>query len=160
MPLVHLNIGSNIGDRRHNITQGVDALRRLLAVSADPAAATTIAVSRYFESAPWGFDSPNRFLNIGLNLVTALLPLQLLNLTSAAEREVSAAPHRAADGTTYIDRAIDIDIIFYDTLRMEHPRLILPHPRAYARDFVIVPLLELNPDYPLDLLAPGDNNPA
>lgn len=155
MPTVHLNIGSNSGDRRENIIRGVDALRRLLAVSADPEAAGTLRISDFVESDPWGFDSPNRFLNAGINIFTTLEPLELLDIVMQAQNSVSDAPHRSPDGMAYIDRAIDIDMIFYGTLRLSHPRLILPHPRASVRDFVMIPLLQLNPGYPVEFLAPS-----
>ncbi len=154
MPIAHLNIGSNIGNRRDNIIKGVDALRRLLAVSTDTKAADTIAMSDFVESEPWGYESTNKFLNLGINIETSLPPLDLLDITQQAQSLVCDAPHRADDGSTYIDRTIDIDIIFYGNLRINHPRLTLPHPRAIDRDFVITPLLQLNPHYPLSLLTP------
>lgn len=120
-------------------------MRRLLSASADPTGAETLRLSDFIESEPWGFDSANRFLNIGVNILTDLPPLELLEITQMAEREVSDCPHRATDGTTYIDRAIDIDIIWYEGVECEGDRLTLPHPRATQRDFVTVPFRQLNP---------------
>ena len=68
--------------------------------------------------------------------------IALLYRLQAIEREISSIPHRNADGT-YRDREIDIDIIAIEGLRMRHPRLTLPHPRAAERAFVTIPMQEL-----------------
>ena len=69
----------------------------------------------------------------------------LLDKIQQIERDISAMPHRNADGT-YRDREIDIDIIAIDHLHIDTPRLQVPHPRARQRDFVTVPLQELTND--------------
>ncbi len=98
------------------------------------------------ETDPWGFSSPNRFLNLGVMIETSVPvdPLALLDLTRSIERSIDPSPHRDPSGA-YIDRAIDIDIIAVDRLVLCHPRLTLPHPRAALRDFVILPLSQLDP---------------
>ncbi len=68
-------------------------------------------VSAVVESEPWGFDSPNMFLNIGVNVeVGDLAPLELLYRLQAAQRSVDDSSHRKADGS-YADRRVDIDLI-------------------------------------------------
>lgn len=135
MHLAHLNIGSNNGDRRAFIARAVALISDRFHV---------VAVSDPVESAPWGFNSQNPFINIGISILTDLDPFQLLDATRAIEKEISDLPHRNHDGS-YRDRDIDIDIIFYDTLRVMTPRLTIPHPHALKRQFVTQPLKQLHP---------------
>ena len=139
MPLAHLNIGSNKGDRRGLIDRAIALV--------SSRAGTVLAISRPVGSAPWGFDSPNTFLNVGINIDTPLDPLTLLDQLQAIERTISPGPHRNPDGT-YRDRAIDIDIIAYEGVTIDTPRLTIPHPHARQRPFVMTPLLEIWP-FPL-----------
>ncbi len=101
------------------------------------------AVSEAMESEPWGFESPNRFVNVGVGVRTVREydPLELLEITQRVQGEIDDAPHRDAAGG-YVDRAIDIDIIMVDDVRMDTPRLTLPHPRMREREFVMLPLME------------------
>ncbi len=138
MSRIHINIGSNQGDRRALIGQAVALLSRQLA----PA---RLLLSSYIESEPWGYESPHPFLNLGVLVITAteVEPHDVLAATQAVERVVGhGAPHRHPDGT-YCDRPIDIDIIDIDHLHIDTPQLTLPHPRAHLRPFVTVPMAEL-----------------
>lgn len=131
----HLNIGSNYGDRMAFIAGAVALLSRRFDV---------LAVSDPVVSDPDGFKSDSQFVNIGLTILTDLDPESLLDATQSIEKQVGTLPHRNLDGT-YRDRDIDIDIIYYDNLRVSTPRLTLPHPRAAHRHFVMTPLRQLNP---------------
>lgn len=136
-----LNIGSNLGDRRRHIISAVLALARELSPC-------RIELSDYIESEPWGFDSDNRFLNLGVHISTdrEIIPHDLLDATQRAERRAgNGDPHRNADGS-YRDRPVDIDIIAMGKLKIDTPALTLPHPRAHLRDFVMIPLRQLAPD--------------
>lgn len=101
---VHINIGSNLGDRENNIRRAVASLRQL-AVDVN-----AVRVSDTIESHPWGYDSPNDYINVGMSFDTALSPHQLLARTRDIEKQISDTSHRDAHGN-YIDRLIDIDII-------------------------------------------------
>ena len=116
---------------------------------------TVARQSSFIETEPWGFVSPNRFLNAAVMLLTELTPHQLLRLTQQIERElgrttktndvkseelrVNGEPHIYG----YCDRPIDIDILTYDDLHIDTPDLTLPHPRMSQRDFVMIPLSEI-----------------
>ena len=173
---VHLNIGSNLGDRLENIKRAVSSLRQLASVP------SSIAVSDPFRSSPWGFVSSNEFINVGMSLDCVLDPELLLQATQRIQRSISSASHRDASGA-YIDRIIDIDIIAickvlpaaappddgiapstascgiappncasWQLLHVDSPTLSLPHPRALQRDFVTIPMQLI--DKPLyDLLS-------
>lgn len=164
---VHLNIGSNLGDRLENIKRAVSSLRQLASVP------SSVAVSDPFRSSPWGFVSSNEFINVGMSLDCVLDPEPLLQATQRIQRSISSASHRDASGA-YIDRIIDIDIIAickvlpaaappddgiaplncasWQLLYVDSPTLSLPHPRALQRDFVTIPMQLI--DKPLyDLLS-------
>lgn len=139
--LAHINIGSNIGDSRSVIER---AVADVFAISEG-----VVRRSGYVESEPWGFSSPHRFLNIGVEIETSLPPEELLKRLLEVEKSISPASHRNPDGS-YRDRLIDIDLIFMAdddgvVLRYASPALTLPHPRAKERPFVMNPIVELHP---------------
>lgn len=138
MATAYINLGSNIGDRRSTIERAVAAIEADLGVSARR--------SQWVESEPWGFDSPNRFVNLGIVVDTELEPIELLRRLQAVEKSIDPSSHRDAEGR-YIDRVIDIDLIAVDHLVVDTPELTLPHPRMKERPFVMGPLLELCPDW-------------
>lgn len=139
---VYLSLGSNSGDRRAHIGRAVAALAlRLPAVS--------MRTSGFYCSAPWGFESGNDFLNIAAAMTfdrdaawSDAEAEALLDTLQGIERDISAMPHRNADGS-YRDREIDIDIIAIDKQQISTQRLTIPHPLAQQRPFVTVPLGEI-----------------
>ena len=93
-------------------------------------------------------------MNIGMSFDTSLTPPELLAATQRIECTISTASHRASDGS-YIDRLIDIDLIAATTIpttsdpdphliTLSTPTLTLPHPRAHLRDFVLIPLRQID----------------
>lgn len=141
MHRIHLNIGSNQGDRMASIGRAV-------ALIASRLHARRIELSDYVESEPWGFESDNAFLNRGVLVISDAVgddPVDVLDRLQAIERLIAPdSPHRHPDGS-YADRQLDIDIIDIDGRPFSHPRLQLPHPRANARPFVMMPLRQLDP---------------
>ena len=101
-----------------------------------------LALSGFYETEPWGFQSENTFLNAALRLETSLSPLELLKATQQIEVEMGRT--QKSNGT-YHDRIIDIDILLYDDLILQTPELTLPHPLMQDRRFVMEPLLEIAP---------------
>lgn len=132
---VFLNIGSNLGDRRRNLSRAVGAIEKEFGY---------FELSHVVESEPWGYESPNPFLNVGMMILSDLEPQEVLHKLQAIERSLSPAPHRNPDGS-YADRVVDIDIIAIDSLVMDTPELQLPHPRMEERRFVLEPMAELAP---------------
>lgn len=129
----YLNIGSNISDPRRMIALGVERLESLFG---------PCRVSSPIESEPWGFDSPNSFVNIGIEVETDLSPRELLTAIQTVERELSPVSHRNPDGS-YKDREIDIDIMDYDGPPYSDEHLAIPHPHLSERPFFLIPLNEL-----------------
>ena len=135
--IYYLNIGSNIGDRRDNLYRAVVALA---------AGTGGCAVSSIVESEPWGFESENRFMNLGVSLSSTMEPQEMLDRIHDIEQRLGSASHRDADGG-YIDRLVDIDIVAIDDLVIDTPTLQVPHPHLPERDFVLKPMAQLAPDW-------------
>ena len=133
----YLNIGSNIGDRRDNLYRAVVALA---------AGTGGCAVSSIVESEPWGFESDNRFMNLGVSLCSDMEPQQMLDRSHEIERRLGSASHRDEQGG-YIDRLVDIDIVAIDDLVIDTPTLQVPHPHLPERDFFLRPMMELAPEW-------------
>lgn len=134
---VFLGLGSNVGDREAHLAH---ALRRLAAET------RLTAVSRVHETEPVGHLDQDRFLNMVARIRTPLDPMALLRLVRAIEGE------RARVRTfRNAPRTLDIDILLMGDLRVDLETLAVPHPRMAERPFVLVPLLELDPD----LTEPG-----
>lgn len=148
MSNVFLNIGSNLGDRRKNLSRAVAAIEKEFGY---------FELSHAVESKPWGFDSDNDFLNIGMMIISDLQPLEILRKLQEIEREMGSESHRKPDGS-YADRLIDIDIIAIDDLIIDTPELQVPHPRMAERRFVLEPMEELAPfwHHPLLHKTPGE----
>ncbi len=150
---IHLNLGSNLGGREDILGRAVALIKDVLP--------GRVTCSQVIESAPWGFESANPFLNLGVMVeidgAMAFEPMELLRIFQDIQHALDPSPHRDAAGG-YIDRAIDIDIIAIDNLVIESPQLTLPHPRMHLRRFVLGPMAELAPSWhhPLLHLTPGE----
>lgn len=132
-----INLGSNLGDRRLNLSR---AMRAVGAEFGD------FEMSHVVESEPWGFDSTNSFLNVGMAFNSDLPPEEVLGRLQRVERSISPAPHRDASGG-YADRVIDIDIVAVDREIIDTPSLSVPHPSLAERRFFLEPLAELAPGW-------------
>lgn len=135
MAIVYVNIGSNLGNRRALIEATIEKIAETFGF---------YCKSEFVESEPWGFESTNSFLNIGLAFKSSLSPEEILDKLQTIEKEISKVPHRDVKGK-YKDREVDIDIMAIDDLAYRSERLQVPHPHLYERDFFMLPLLELNP---------------
>lgn len=136
-----LSIGSNLGDRLAHLQGAVDALRPWV-----------VAVSRVYETAPWGPVPQDDYLNaIVLADDPDATPLDWLERAHAAER--------AAGRTREVrwgPRTLDVDVVAVGDVHRDDPELTLPHPRAHERAFVLVPWHDLDPDATLDAAPLSD----
>ena len=133
---LYLSLGTNLGNKRENLTRAIELLSLALG--------KCIAVSQFIETAPWGFDSENSFLNCVAAFETALAPMQLLDMTESIERELGRT--QKSNNGHYRDRIIDIDILLYGGNIIVSDRLTIPHPLMHKRDFVLEPLAEIAPE--------------
>ena len=135
----YLNYGSNLGDREGNLWAAD------LRVSID--IGLVVARSKVVESAPWGYDSDNPYLNMAVAVESFCEPLEVLDIIHEIERELNGGrSHRDADGN-YLDRMIDIDIMAIGSEVIDLPQLQVPHPRLMQRDFFRLPFAEIAPQW-------------
>lgn len=126
-------MGSNLGDCRKN-------LERAIRLIGDRVGHVT-RQSSFIETEPWGFESPNKFMNAVILCETTKTPREVLMLTQQIERDMGRRKKSVSGG--YADRPIDIDILLYDDLTIDEPDLKIPHPLMHQRDFVMIPLEEV-----------------
>lgn len=143
---VIINIGSNLGDRRLNLSRAV----RAIASEFGP-----FELSHVVETEPQGFDSKNKFLNCAMMVQTDLDPHQVLQTLQRIERQLGSGDHRNPDGS-YRDRTVDIDIMAIDDLVVDSPDLKIPHPGLPDRVFFLQPMAEIVPGWthPVTGLSP------
>lgn len=130
---VYLSLGTNLGNRKRNIHEAIEKIGELIG--------TVERQSTLYETKPWGFSSPNDFINVCVLVQTVMAPRQLLEATQHIEQEMGRTL-KSVNGE-YHDRIIDIDILLYDNLKVDEPDLKIPHPLMEERDFVMVPLREI-----------------
>ena len=141
--IVYLGIGTNLGDREANLRRAIELVHERVG--------ECMACSSIYRSAPQGFVSENQFANIVAVCQTNHSPIEVLRITQAIEREMGRT-EKSVNGI-YHDRVIDIDLLqAFDGNRITDngrgievtsDTLILPHPRMQERDFVMIPLREV-----------------
>ncbi|TWT06239.1 2-amino-4-hydroxy-6-hydroxymethyldihydropteridine diphosphokinase [Planomicrobium sp. CPCC 101079] len=130
----YLSLGSNMGDRLGMLKQAVRLLMEHHAIE-------VAGISSLYETEPVGFTEQPPFLNMVVRIKTDLPALTLLGICQEIERRL--------DRKRIIHwgpRTIDLDILLYNQENMETEQLVIPHPRMHERAFVLIPLLELNPE--------------
>jgi 2-amino-4-hydroxy-6-hydroxymethyldihydropteridine diphosphokinase len=136
----YLGLGSNVGDRRRHLQAAVDALPEH--------GVAVLASSLVYETEPVGLVPNQRdFFNACLRVETARGPEELLRTCKDVERALG----RKAGGERHGPRLIDVDVLLLGGIEFASARLVVPHPEILSRRFVLVPLLELDPE----LAAPG-----
>jgi 2-amino-4-hydroxy-6-hydroxymethyldihydropteridine diphosphokinase len=132
MATVYLSLGTNLGDRAHNLERAVTRLTEVL---------DALVLSPVYETEPWGLVDQPDFYNLCACGETTLEPRALLRLLKRLERALGRI-----DGTLWGPRLIDIDLLFYDDQVLDEPALQVPHPRIRGRAFVLITLLDLVED--------------
>ena len=130
---VYLSLGTNLGNRKRNIREAIDKIGEQIGV--------VKRQSALYETNPWGYSSPNDFINSCVMVLTAMAPRQVLEATQRIEQEMGRIL-KSVNGE-YHDRIIDIDILMIDDLVIDEPDFKIPHPLMEERDFVMKPLKEI-----------------
>ncbi len=133
---IYIGLGSNQGNREQLIKEAISLLS---AAIGEP-----LSQSSMIETEPWGFASPNPFLNMVAHFVATITPIELLDTTEEIERRLGRHT-KSTHSKGYCDRPIDIDILLYGTQTIDEKRLTVPHPRMNERMFVLQPLAEIAP---------------
>jgi len=100
-------------------------------------------VSRFYRSAPWGVTDQPDFVNAVAEIETALTPGDLLQELL----DIEARLGRVREGRRWGSRCIDLDLLTYEEVILTSVSLVLPHPRMQLRAFVLLPILELEPEF-------------
>jgi 2-amino-4-hydroxy-6-hydroxymethyldihydropteridine diphosphokinase len=133
--IAYISVGSNLGDKLGNC-------RRALAALAADGAVRVAARSRLYRTEPVDYTAQEWFINQVVRVETALAPAALLDRLQAVQRRLG----RTEPAVRFGPRVIDLDILLYDRLVLEEPRLSLPHPRMHRRRFVLKPLCDIDPE--------------
>lgn len=131
-----IGLGSNIGD-------GSGIIRQALEVLTQNDAIDVLRVSSLYRTTAWGRTDQADFTNAVAELATTLSAEQLLSQLLQLESELG----RRRDTGHWGPRSIDLDLLTFGQEQISSPDLTVPHPHMHERAFVLVPLLELEPDF-------------
>ena len=145
MSIAYIGIGSNLGDREDNCER---AIKLLIANGI-----TVTKRSSMAETEPWGVKEQPDFINMAVEIETALKPDSLLHLLKNIEIEAGRLPT-----SHWGPRIIDLDILLYDDLIIKTSELEIPHPHISEREFVLKPLAEIAPEKVHPLLGKSIKN--
>lgn len=137
MTIVYLCLGSNKGDRVGYVQQATSLLGETEGIK-------LIRASSLYETQPWLGKDTTWYINAVLEVKTSLSPQDLLAECLRIEKQLGR--NRAEEGH-FGDRTIDIDILFYGKEILNEDNLKIPHKYLHQRAFMLVPMLELNPDF-------------
>ena len=132
---VILSIGSNLGNRLENIERSLELIHQEVG--------TVIKISRLYQTPAWGFDS-DAFYNCALVLHTFSSAQKVLSQVLKIEKRLGRTRNKTRE---YQSRTIDIDLIAYDDEIIGTEKLQIPHPLMQNRNFVLIPIQDLNLDW-------------
>ena len=127
--VTYIGLGSNLGDSRQILLEAVQKLATL----------GTVKTSRLYQSPPMGPQDQPNYLNAVAQLETDLAPLVLLNELQRFEQESGRVRLRR-----WGERTLDLDLLVYGQEHIQNERLTVPHVGLFERDFVVIPLLDLD----------------
>ena len=135
---VAFSLGSNLGDRAANLQQGVRCLGSDEGIHG-------LVVSPVYQTDPVGGPDQGEFLNAVVVADTTLQPREVLDLALRCETE---------SGRVRVERwgprTLDVDVLAIDAIASDDPELMLPHPRATERAFVLVPWRDVDAEFVVD----------
>lgn len=131
MAVVFIGVGSNLGDRKKNLRLAIAKLSEI---------GRNLLCSHVYRTNPYGFIEQPKFLNMVIRMETDLFPEVLLSQLLHIETIMGRIRTQK-----WGPRVIDLDILFYDTLILKTPHLTLPHPDLHNREFVLRPLIDIDP---------------
>ena len=127
--LTYIGLGSNLGDSRQILLEAVQKLATL----------GTVKTSKLYQSPPMGPQDQPNYLNAVVQLETDLAPLVLLDELQRFEQESGRVRLRR-----WGERTLDLDLLVYGQEHIQNERLTVPHVGLFERDFVVIPLLDLD----------------
>ncbi|MDH4139154.1 MAG: 2-amino-4-hydroxy-6-hydroxymethyldihydropteridine diphosphokinase [Coriobacteriia bacterium] len=133
MRTVHVALGSNLGDRLVNLAAALVRIEELPET-------VLLGASHVYESEPWGAPGQPLYANAVAVIDTPLEVPELLDALKEIERGLGREP-----GPPNSPRVIDLDVLLAQDEEWVSEDLVVPHPRIAERDFVVTPLLEIDP---------------
>ena len=127
----YIGLGSNLGDSRQILSEAIAKLKTI----------GEVKVSKLYQSPPMGPQDQPNYLNAAAQLKTELLPLDLLDHLQRFEQEAGRVRLRH-----WGERTLDLDLLIYGNEKIQNERLTVPHVGIMQRDFVVIPLLDLDAD--------------
>lgn len=127
---VYLSLGSNEGNSHQNLSTAIAFISKEIG--------SVRKISPIYKTAAWGLTNQNDFLNICIEISTPFPPLLTMKKIIAIEMKMGRVRTQK-----WGPRIIDIDIVFFDQLILNHADLQLPHPHFQNRKFVLQPLSDI-----------------
>jgi 2-amino-4-hydroxy-6-hydroxymethyldihydropteridine diphosphokinase len=131
----YISIGSNVGERQIFCRRAIAELESVPGIRFD-------AISSLYETTPVGGPPQRSYVNLVARIITELEPRGLLEVCKDIEQRIGREPTNMRWGP----RVVDLDILTYSDEKINEPDLEIPHPRMSQRRFVLVPLLEIDPE--------------
>ena len=130
---VYIALGANVGNWKNNFNQAVRLILKIGVIT---------KLAPVYLSHPHGYERQHYFYNSALELETNLSPYDLF-------KELQMIEKKLQKNKLFVNgpRKIDLDIIFFNKLILTSSKLTIPHYEAHLRDFVLLPLMEMNPFY-------------
>ena len=129
---VYLGLGANLGNPRQTFDLALALIRGF---------AEVLSVSKLYKSEPFGYSEQPAFVNAAVRIATSLEPMELLKKLQQVEGTLGKEVIRENG-----PRIIDIDLLLYQKEQIRNENLLVPHPEILNRDFVLLPLSDLNPE--------------
>ena len=131
---VFIGLGGNLGNPKESFGKAM----RLLSESGS----TVVEKSKLYRTKPYGYSDQPDFLNAAIEIRTSESPMDLLQTLQQIETKLGKKVVRENG-----PRLIDLDLLFYGDSEMQKDQLELPHPGITSRDFVLLPLCDIAPDW-------------
>lgn len=135
MSVVYLLLGGNSGNRMRYLKSAVARIRSEVG--------RVTRMSSLYETEPYGFRAKQQFYNVCVMVETELSPYEVIKVILAIETSLG----RIRKTEKYSSRTIDIDILFYDDIILNEPSLVIPHPEFHKRNFALIPMAEVGPEF-------------
>lgn len=135
MTVAYIGVGSNVGERQAFCRRAVQALDEVPGISVE-------ATSSLYETAPVGGPPQRSYVNMVVRVSTELDARSLFEACKQLEQRMGREPSDIRWGP----RVVDLDVLLFDDDKVNEPDLEIPHPRMTRRRFVLVPLLEIDPE--------------
>lgn len=132
---VYIAAGSNLGDKEETLKEAIDKIDKIKDC-------VVTKVSNFYTTDPVGYEDQDQFVNCVFEIDTLQTPSELMDTLLEVEKDF-----KRERIIRWGPRTLDLDIIFYDDIISYDEHILIPHPRAHERQFVMKPMCDINPYY-------------